>query len=255
MDVLHWILLLSAAFVAGFVDAVIGGGGLIQLPAFMFSMPGKELPLIFGTNKFAGFSGTLVATFRYLIRTRILFLLIIPAAVFAIPFSMLGAFAVKGINKEILNPIVLFLFVTVAIYTFVKKDFGLKTVKSLSNNKMVFYSCLTGIIIGFYDGFFGPGTGSFLVFIYSFLFGMEFMQASAHAKVVNCITNLAALSLFIWNGDVHYKMALPVAGVNIAGSLIGSQLALKKGSGFIRVFYILVVSGFAIKMAYDIFTV
>ena len=252
MEIWQWILLFSAAFTAGFVDAVIGGGGLIQLPAIMFSMPGKELPVVFGTNKFAGFSGTLVATFRYLRRTQIRGSVIVPAIVTAIPSAFFGAYTVKGLNKEILNPVILVLFVSVAVYTFIKKDFGLNQPKKHSARKIFFLSCLTGLIIGFYDGFFGPGTGSFLVFIYIFLFGFEFMQASAHAKVVNCVTNVGALILFLSKGDINYLMAVPVAIFNIAGSFLGTHIALKKGSAFIRVFYIIIVSGFAVKMAYDV---
>jgi uncharacterized protein len=253
MQVWEWILLLIAAFGAGFVDAIIGGGGLIQLPAIMLSLPGKELPLIFGTNKLAGFAGTAVATVRYLQKTKVLAAAIVPAILTAIPAAFLGAYAVKGIDKEILKPVVIVLFTLVAVYTFVKKDFGVSKPKEISSRRKIVLSLFTGIIIGFYDGFFGPGTGSFLIFIYIILFGFEFMQASAHAKTVNCVTNIGALALFIYHGDVAYAIALPVAVMNIIGSLIGSTLAIKKGSGFIRVFYICVVSLFIVKMTVDLF--
>ncbi len=252
MSSIDWCLLLAAAFSAGFVDAIVGGGGLIQLPALMLSFPNKELPEIFGTNKFAGFTGTLVATFRYLKNTTIISAAIVPAILTAIPSAFAGAYAVKGIDKEILKPIILALFSIVAVYTFIKKDFGLRPPKTISKKRKIILSLLTGLIIGFYDGFFGPGTGSFLMFIYIVLFGFEFVQASAHAKLLNCFCNASALLLFIWKNDVNYMIALPIAAFNISGSLLGSRLAIKKGSGFIRVFFILAVSGFIFKMAYDL---
>ncbi len=254
MQVWEWILLLIAAFGAGFVDAIIGGGGLIQLPAIMnLALPGKDFPLIFGTNKLAGFAGTVVATARYLRSTKVVAAAIIPAILTAIPSAFLGAYAVKGIEKEILEPVIIVLFSLVAIYTFIKKDFGVSKPKQISDRKKITLSLFTGIIIGFYDGFFGPGTGSFLIFIYIILFGFEFMQASAHAKTVNSITNISALALFIYHGDVLYAIAFPVAAMNIIGSLLGSSLAIKKGSGFIRIFYICVVSLFIVKMIVDLF--
>jgi uncharacterized protein len=251
MHVWEWALLLFAAFGAGFVDAIIGGGGLIQLPAVMFFLSGKDLPLIFGTNKLAGFAGTSVAAARYLTKTKIAAVSVLPAIITALPSAFLGAYAVKGIDKDILKPVILVLFILVAIYTFVNKNFGLEKAREIPAKRRLALSALTGILIGFYDGFFGPGTGSFLIFIYIILFGYEFLQASAHAKVVNCITNIAALSFFIYNGDCDFTVALPVAAMNIVGSLLGTSLAIKKGSGFIRVFYIVVVVSFIIKMGVD----
>lgn len=246
-------MLLIAAFGAGFVDAIIGGGGLIQLPAVMFAMPAQELPAVFGTNKLAGFAGTAVAAVRYLQRTKVLAEAIIPAIITAIPSAFLGAYAVNGIDKDVLKPVVIVLFSLVAIYTFVKKDFGVTPARDIPKRRRILLSFVTGILIGFYDGFFGPGTGSFLIFIYIILFGFEFMQASSHAKVVNCVTNIAALALFIWDGDVKYAIGIPVAVMNIAGSVAGSTLAIKKGSGFIRIFYMCVVTGFIVKMVVDLF--
>ena len=249
----EWIFLLIAAFAAGFVDSVIGGGGLIQLPALLTALPGSEFSIVMGTNKLAGFSGTAVATIQYLRKSKIILRAILPAAFTAIPAALLGARAVSGLNKEQLKPIILFLFVMVFIYTLIKKDFGVRPPKSVSDQKMFLLSLLTGLIIGFYDGFFGPGTGSFLVFTYVILFGFEFMQASAHAKLLNCICNISALLFFVWNGDVNYNIAVPLAACNITGSFVGSHLALKKGSAFIRIFFIGAVSLFIVKMSWEIF--
>jgi uncharacterized protein len=193
-----------------------------------------------------------VATIRYLKNSRIIPTAILPAILTAVPSAFLGAYAVKGLDKEILKPIIIGLFSVVAIYTFINKDLGIRPPKDIPVDRKIFLSLLTGLVIGFYDGFFGPGTGSFLMFIYIVLFGFEFMQASAHAKLLNCFCNAAALSLFIWKKDVDYLVAVPVAVFNITGSVLGSRLAIRKGSGFIRVFFIVAVSGFILKMIFDL---
>jgi uncharacterized membrane protein YfcA len=252
MAFFEWIMLLTAAFGAGFIDAVIGGGGLIQLPAVMFFIGEKELPVILGTNKVAGFAGTSIATIKYLFKTKILSTAVIPAILAAIPSAYLGAKAVNGIDKEILKPIIIFLFIAVAVYTFIKKDFGVAEPKKISTKKQIIFSASTGLLLGFYDGFFGPGTGSFLMFVYIVLFGFNFLQASAHAKLVNCVTNLAALSVFVVEGNINYFVAIPVAVFNIFGSILGTNLAIKKGSEFIRVFFMVVVIAFIVKMSIDL---
>ncbi len=247
------ILLLFAAFAAGFIDAVIGGGGLIQLPAIMFYMPGADLPTVFGTSKFAGFMGTAWASVKYSMKTKINLYAVIPAILTALPFAYAGAKAVSSLNKETLKPLIIVLFSGVAIYTFIKKDFGLAEPKQHSNKKIISMALLAGAVIGFYDGFFGPGTGSFLVFIYVFLYGFDFLQASASAKIVNSSTNIAALVFFISNGQVAFKIAIPVAVCNIAGSVVGANMAIKKGSGFIRMAFLIVICSFIAKMVYDTF--
>jgi uncharacterized protein len=249
----EFILLLIAAFGAGFIDAIIGGGGLIQLPAVMFYMPAAEMPTIFGTNKFAGFAGTAIAAVKYTLKTKINYWAVIPALVTALPFAWLGARAVSLVDKDSLKPFIIVMFSLVAIYTFIKKDFGKAQAKNLSNKQSLAIALLTGVIIGFYDGFFGPGTGSFLVFIYVFLFGFDFLQASASAKLVNATTNIAALYFFILNGNIVYEVALPVAACNIGGSVLGTNMAIRKGTGFIRAAFLLVISMFIAKMAWDLY--
>ncbi len=246
------ILLLLAAFAAGFIDAVIGGGGLIQLPALMFYMPQAPLPVAFGTSKLAGFTGTVWAAVKYSRKTKLKLMALIPAILTALPAAYIGAQAVTQINKEALKPLIIVLFSVVAIYTFLKKDFGIAQPKNLSKVSMLLLALLTGLIIGFYDGFFGPGTGSFLVFIYVFLFGFDFLHASANAKIINCVTNLAALYFFIKNGHISFSVAIPVAICNMTGSVVGTHLALKKGSAFIRKAFLLVICSFITKMIYDV---
>ena len=239
------------AFLAGFIDSVVGGGGLIQLPALLVFLPGVPLPTAFGTGKFAGIAGTTAAMVRYVRTVNINYLAILPAAAAAFVFSFLGARALSHIDASLLKPLILVLLVVVAVYTFIKKDFGSLHAPKLTESKERLYGLLIGAVIGFYDGFFGPGTGSFLIFIFIGVFGFNFLAASAAAKVVNVATNLSALLYFAWKGYVLYEVAIPMAICSIIGSQLGTRTALKRGTGFVRVLFLIVVSGIILKFAYD----
>jgi len=160
---------------------------------------------------------------------------------------------VSALNPALLRPLILGLLVVVLGYTLWKKDFGALHAPRLSHAQQLWLGLATGAIIGFYDGFFGPGTGSFLIFAFVGLFGFSFLAASASSKLVNVVTNFAALAYFTTHGDVLYATALPMAACNIAGSLVGSRLALQRGSGFVRVLFIVVVGVLIARFAYDIF--
>jgi len=242
------------AFSAGFIDSVVGGGGLIQLPAMLILFAGIPVPTLMGTNKFAGFSGTALATTRYLKQTNVPWKSIWPAILSALIFSFLGARVVSHIHKEDIKMIVLCLLIAVAIYTFLKKEFGLHHAPKLNVFQTAVYSFLTGALLGFYDGFFGPGTGSFLIVVFISLFGFNFLIASASAKLVNCATNISALTYFIITGQINYPLAISVAVFNMAGSFIGSKMAIQKGSAFVRTFFLIIVTGMILKFGYDILT-
>jgi len=240
------------AFLAGFVDAVVGGGGLIQIPALFVLMPQLSPALLFGTNKFAAVWGTLSAAVQYARRVPPIWHTVLPATATALLFSFLGAHTVSVVNPALLRPLILALLLAVLGYTLWKKDFGALHAPRLSQVQQLWISLATGALIGFYDGFFGPGTGSFLIFAFVGLFGFSFLAASASAKVVNVVTNFAALAYFVSQGDVLYTTAVPMAACNVAGSLIGSRLALRRGSGFVRVLFIVVVGALIARFAYDI---
>lgn len=245
-------LMFLLAFSAGFIDSVVGGGGLIQLPALFILFSGIPIPTLMGTNKFAGFSGTALATTRYLKQTNVPWKSIWPAIVSALIFSFLGARVVSHIHKEDIKMIVLCLLIIVAVYTFLKKEFGLHHAPKLNVLKTALYSFLTGAVLGFYDGFFGPGTGSFLIVVFISLFGFNFLIASASAKLVNCATNISALTYFIITGQINYPLAISVAVFNMAGSFMGSKMAIQKGSAFVRNFFLIIVTGMILKFGYDI---
>jgi uncharacterized membrane protein YfcA len=241
------------AFLAGLIDSVVGGGGLIQLPALLVFMPQVPLPVLLGTGKLAGFSGTAAAMWRYTRNLTLNWQTLLPAAAIAFAFSFLGARAISHLPKDAMRPVVLVLLIAVAIYTFLKKDFGALHAPRLEPAKEKLYGVVFGAAIGFYDGFFGPGTGSFLIFFFIGIFGFNFIAASASAKVVNVATNLSALGYFMWKGAVLYGIAVPMAVCNILGSVAGTRLAIKQGTGFVRRLFLVVVTGIILKFAYDSF--
>lgn len=251
---LNFYLLLIAAFAAGFVDSIVGGGGLIQFPAIFLAFPALPHTVLMGSNKFAGFSGTVVATIQFLKRAKARWKILLPAIVCSLAFAILGARMVSHFDKETIKPLILVLLIIVAIWTFVKKEIGLHEKKGVEGKATFFASALTGMVLGFYDGFFGPGTGSFLIVIFVSIFGFDFLNASVSAKLINCSTNIAALGYFICTGAVKFEIAIPVAILNICGSILGVRLAIRKGSGFVRVFFLIVVVGMILKFGWDIFS-
>jgi hypothetical protein len=143
--------------------------------------------------------------------------------------------------------------IAVAIYTFIKKDFGLHHLPKLSSRETTVFGIIVGSVLGFYDGFFGPGTGSFLMLAFITIFGFNFLNASVSAKIINCGTNFAALVFFLYGGYVDYSIAIPVGLCNMAGSFLGAHMAIKRGSGFVRILFLVIVSGLILKFTYDIF--
>jgi uncharacterized protein len=250
-------LLLSLfSFAAGFVDAIVGGGGLIQLPALLVLLPSAQqtsLAPIFGTNKFASFCGTTFAMTQYARRIQIKWRVIAPSGIAALVFSFLGARIVSLLDPAALKPLILLLLVLTLAWTLKKKDFGSLHAPRLQPRREVILALLVGAVIGFYDGFFGPGTGSFLILVFVGLFGYDFLNASANAKIINVCTNLSAVAYFAATGNVLYEHALPMALANVAGAFLGSRMALLKGNAFIRGFFLVIVSSLILRLAFDIF--
>jgi len=245
-------LLCFFAFLAGFVDAMVGGGGLVQLPAMFILQPQLTLVQTLATNKTASFFGTSVATARYIKRVDIDWRHLAPAIISAFIGSFCGALLVSYIHKEQFMPFIICILLLVLVYTVFRKNLGLHhNVKRLSSLKYYLFAIGTGSIIGMYDGMIGPGTGSFLIFAFIVLFRLRFLHASANAKLLNCVTNFSALTFFFVRGNILWHIALPVGAANMLGNYIGSHIALKKGSGFIRIFFIVVVLALILKLSYD----
>jgi uncharacterized membrane protein YfcA len=240
------------AFLAGFVDSVVGGGGLIQVPALLVLLPHYPIATLFGTNKAASIWGTAAATWQYARHIETPWRSVLPMALAALVFGFVGAATVSRLDNTLLKPVILAVLVLVLGYTLWKKDFGRLHAPRLSALQQVLVGFGTGASIGFYDGFLGPGTGSFLVLAFVGLFGFSFLHASASAKAVNVITNVAALAYFISHDSVLYQVAAPMALCNVAGSLVGSRLAIRHGAGFVRWMFVVVVGLLILRLAYDV---
>ena len=246
-------VLALAALFAGFVDAIVGGGGLILVPA-LFGVYASAAPAtLLGTNKATAVWGTGLATVQFARRVQLPWAALLPAAAAALAGSFCGAWTVTLVSAEGLRKSLPLILAAVLAYTLVRKDFGRSHTPHLSGRAQTLVACAIGAAVGFYDGFFGPGAGSFFVFAFVRLLGFDFLNASASAKVMNTATNLAALALFTAKGHVWWQIALVMAVANVAGSLAGTRLALKHGAGFVRIGFIAVVSALILKTGWDAF--
>lgn len=241
------------AFCAGAIDAAVGGGGLIQIPALMGALPHYSTATVFGTNKLASICGTASAAFSYLRQVKIQWKLLAVIGITAFISSFGGAACVSLIPQEILRPFVLFMLIVIAIYTLVKKQFGQVHIQQEVTRKILILAGVGGLLIGFYDGIFGPGTGSFFIFYFIRYLKVDFLHASALSKIGNFMTNFAALSFFVPTGHVLFQLGLMMAVANVAGSVVGVKMALKYGSGFIRILFLILVSILICRLAYQMF--
>ena len=248
---LEILFLLAAAFCAGVIDGMAGGGGLIQLPALFAAYPTAPHPTLLGTGKLAGLAGTTSAIFRYLRHVRLDWRLVLPAAVAAFLAALVGAWIATAIPPDRFRALVPVLLTLVLAYTLLHRDFGLEhRPRGLGRRGRLLGAAGAGVI-GLYDGFFGPGTGSFLMFLFVRGFGLDFLHASASAKVVNAAANAAAILLFGLTGELMWLLGLAMAVSNVTGAQVGSHLAIKRGSGFVRGVFLLVVGALIAKTAWD----
>ena len=248
-----YLVLGVAAFAAGLVDAVVGGGGLIQIPAIFSVFPNTAPATLLGTNKMASIFGTAAAAVNYARRVRIAWSTAAPASISALLFAFLGAYTVTRIPADFMRSLLPAVLIAVAAYTFWKKDLGSVHAPLHSGLHEQVWAVIIGAAIGFYDGFFGPGTGSFLVFLFVRFFGFDFLSASAVAKVVNVACNFAALMWFGYSGHLIWQLGLMMAACQVCGSILGTKLALKHGSGFVRRLFLVVVTILIFKTGYDAF--
>jgi uncharacterized protein len=250
---MEFVIVSMASLLAGLVDSIVGGGGLILVPALFATFPGAAPATLFGTNKSASVWGTAIATAQYARRVQMRWPSVLPATAAGFGGAFLGAWVVTLLDAGFLRRLLPFILLVLLAYTLARKDMGRTHAPHHAMRTEALLASGVGALIGFYDGFFGPGTGSFLVFLFVRVLGYDFLNASASAKLVNTATNLAALILFAVKGHVWWHFAVVMALANIAGSLIGTRLALRHGAGFVRGVFILVVSGLILKTGYDAF--
>ncbi|VBB05873.1 sulfite exporter taue/safe [Lucifera butyrica] len=243
------IFLLGAGFVASFIDSVAGGGGLVSLPALLLT--GLPMPLALGTNKLASSMSSLTSTLSFMYSGKVKYRLV--AWLFPLSFagSVLGAYTVKQIPSEFLRPLVVVLLVAVTIYTVAKKNWGTCSTYTGITGKTAVLSGLAAAALGFYDGFFGPGTGSFLVFAFVMI-GFDFVVAAGNAKVLNFASNIAAIITFVVLHSVNYQYGLVMGLGMIAGAIVGSQVAIRKGVAYVRPLFICVTAVLIGKQIWDL---
>jgi len=247
------ILLCFIAFAAGFVDAIAGGGGLIQTPLSIVMLPQLPVATVIGTLKVPAFSGTSVAAVQYARRVQLNYRQLAVMAVIAFSAAFAGSTLLTAVSNSFMKPFLLFVLMGVAVYTYSNKKFGIHSHKTHSKATEWWYAILISLVVGFYDGFIGPGAGSFLVIAFISLMGFDFLKASAHAKFVNLATNLGSICLFLLKGKIIFKIALPMAACNMLGGALGARMAILKGNRFIRLFFLCIVCLTIIRFAYDVF--
>jgi len=245
------LLVTLASGLAGFIDAIVGGGGLVLVPALFAAFPGAAPATLFGTNKGAAIWGTAWAARTYARRVEFNLATLLPACACALAGSGLGAWGVTQVSAQGLRQALPLVLAAVLLYTLARKDLGREHRPRMTLAGERRAAMLIGSGIGLYDGFFGPGTGSFFVFLYVRWLGYDFLNASACAKLLNTATNASALLLFALKGHVWWHLALGMALANVVGSWFGARLALKHGAGFVRGVFIVVVSALILRTAYD----
>ncbi len=246
-------LLFLAMFSAGFVDAIAGGGGLIQTPAMLLAFPNNNPVSVVGTSKTAAFFGTTTAAIKYRksIKTdpKLLIAMVIPAFVGA----SCGALLASHISAQSFKSAIFFMMIAIFIYTLIKPDLGKVQVQKHSNKKLMYIGGAAAFVIGFYDGLIGPGTGTMLMIFLVAVMGFAFVGASAIAKVVNAMTNLASIIVVGLRVGILWKIGLFLAIANLAGGYVGSHIAIKKGSGFVRIFYLIVTGLLIMRLGYSLY--
>jgi uncharacterized protein len=250
---LDLLIVTFASLFAGFIDAIVGGGGLILVPALFSVFPTAPPATLFGTNKGASIWGTAWATAQYSKRVAMPWDALVPAAIAAVIGSFAGAWAVTFVSPGSFRKALPFILLAVLIYTVARKDLGRRHAPSRSGRIQAVIASGIGLVIGFYDGFFGPGTGSFFIFLFVRVLGFDFLHASAGAKLLNTATNFGALALFAATGHIWWHIAAVMAVANVAGSLLGAHLAIRHGAGFVRLVFIVVVSALILKTGLDAF--
>ena len=242
------VLLALAGLGAGFVDAVVGGGGLVQLPALLLAFPGAAPVQVLATNKLASICGTSVSSATFYRRVRPDPRTFLPLMLLALLGSVIGALVASHLPRSAFDPIVLVVLVLVGGYVLVSPQVGTTSVLRFSGHRHTAAAMLTGLGIGFYDGAIGPGTGSFFVFTLVGLLGYSFLEASAKAKLANWATNLGALLVFVPQGAVMWRVGLLVGLANLLGGYVGARTAVARGSRFVRIFFMVVVSAFIVRI-------
>jgi uncharacterized membrane protein YfcA len=249
LEFLDFIFLCLAGFIAAAVDSIAGGGGLISLPAIM--AVGVPPHLALGTNKFASTCASFTSTLTFAKSKKIY----MPLIKYLIPCTLVGAslgvYTALRIDPAMLQMMILVLIFAVAIYTIVKKDFGAEDKFKGLTKLNIFYGCLFAFGLGFYDGFFGPGTGSFLIFLFISVFGFDFTVSAGNGKILNFVSNITSLVLFALSGNIMYAAGIPMALFMILGARVGTKIAINNGAKVIKPIFVTIALALTAKLLYQ----
>jgi uncharacterized membrane protein YfcA len=247
------VFVLLAAFAAGLIDSMVGGGGLVQVPALFSAYPTTSPPMLLGTSKFAGIFGTASSAWRFSRAVAIPWRALAPLSIAILLTALGGALTATLVPAEIFRPLVPILLLGVLIYMLCRKDLGASHAPRAFAGRHHVLAFILVAAIGFYDGFFGPGTGSFLMFVFVRFYGFDFLNAAACARVLNVAANLAALVFFASRGYLIWHVGLGMAICNMSGAIVGTRLALRGGSGLVRKVFIVVVCALILRTAWTAF--
>lgn len=255
MELDPWLIaaLCAAALAAGWVDAVSGGGGLLQLPALLLAAPSDNPVQALGTNKLSSIMGTAAAARTYARKVRLDIATAAPMASFAFLGALLGARLATSIPAAAFRPVIVVLLIIVWFWTLLTPSMGTQTMLRFRGRTHHVIAIGSGLLIGFYDGILGPGTGSFLLIVLVAGLGYSFLQASATAKVVNLGTNAAALIVFGLTGSVLWLLGLAMGACNVVGAILGSRTAIRRGSGFVRIVFLVIVGILIVRLGWEVF--
>ena len=253
MTALHVVILSFAGVLAGAMDAMVGGGALILLPALLIGIPGKPIATILGTEKLGAVFGTAAAATTYVRHHPVRPAHAVPMMIAGLTGAVAGALVATQLSTSILKPFVLFMLAAMWLFTWFRKDLGATESSGVSNRRSMALALTGGTAIGFYDGLVGPGTGSLLLFLMIVGEGATFIRASSTAKLVNTATGVGALGLFAFTGHVLYALGILLAICGVIGSVIGSRLAIRKGSRFVRIVFLVTVAVLIVRLAFDVY--
>jgi uncharacterized protein len=250
LDLSTNLILLAIGLAAGSIDSIVGGGGLIATPALMHLFPSWQILQVIGTNRTSSIAGTSVAAWNYFRQVSIPTTLVMCACVGALVSAYAGVQLAKELPQELLKQVVLGVIVLLAIYTVFKKDLGLAEKPHFDGKGELFMAFLVGSACGFYNGLIGPGTGTLLVFGFVSVLGMSFLRGSAMAKAANVSADLSSWLVLLSSGYVMAAAAIPLLVGNVCGSYLGSQLAIRQGSAFIRWVFLAIVLALVVKLGW-----
>lgn len=249
-DILIYLCII--AFCSGFVDAIAGGGGLIQTPLSLALLPNYPIATVIGSLKIPAFSGTAIAVKQYLKKAKINWKYFGLLATISFISAFLGSFVLTVVNNDFMKPLLLVILLILWVFTYIRKDFARKSMTEVSIKNRYIYGILIAVIVGFYDGFIGPATGTFFIMGFIFLVGYDFFKASTYAKLINLATNFGSICLFLIKGAIIWKIALPMAICNGLGGYCGAKLAILKGQKWVRYVFLFIMFVAICRFGYEV---